>query len=226
MKLAVLGDSLSEGEVSAPWVDYLTELTGVCVHNFSTGGDLAYNGMLRLADVLACEPDACVVFLGANDASAFLSESWMQWYVERKCGPAHPSEDFFVSSLRTIVRRLTQQSRTFVCTIPPQGEDLALPINARIRRYNAHIRAICGRYGAIVIDVYSLLAARIPAGYVAPHFDPDGPHYHQLKAWHEAGVSFDDITRRHGLVITCDFCHLSDESGKAVARLVAEHLAL
>lgn len=238
MKLAVLGDSLSEGVVSAPWVRYLQALAegeaeelpnapriaNLHVSNFSTGGDLAYNGMLRLTDVLAYEPDACIVFLGANDASAFLSESWMLWYVERKCGPSRPSEEFFVKSMRRIVSTLRQKCVTFVCTIPPQGENLTLPINARIRRYNTHIRTLCEEYGAEIIDVYSLLAAHIPANYHAPHFNPDGPHYHRSCAWHEAGISFDEIARRHGLVITSDFCHLTETSARAVAHLVAQHL--
>jgi lysophospholipase L1-like esterase len=41
--------------------------------NFGVGGDLAFNALQRLPDVLACRPKIVVVWIGGNDVLALVS---------------------------------------------------------------------------------------------------------------------------------------------------------
>ena len=75
--VACLGSSSTAGKGQA--FDWIAELRRrprngqFEFRNFGVGGDLAYNALQRLPDVLACRPSKVVVWVGGNDVFAVVS---------------------------------------------------------------------------------------------------------------------------------------------------------
>jgi hypothetical protein len=71
--LVCLGDSITHGRCSDDWVQRVRgRVTGEDweVVNAGINGDTAWNMLQRLADVIACQPDAVCILCGTNDISA------------------------------------------------------------------------------------------------------------------------------------------------------------
>src|SRR5436305_1754160 len=72
--VACLGSSSTAGKGQA--FDWIGELRrrpqnrNVQFRNFGVGGDLAYNAVQRLPNVVACRPDCVIVWIGGNDVFA------------------------------------------------------------------------------------------------------------------------------------------------------------
>jgi lysophospholipase L1-like esterase len=93
-------------------------------HNFGVGGDLAYNALQRLPDVLACCPEKVVVLVGGNDVLALVSRKVRRFFRISKHLPSEPSPKWFRENLRGIARRVKAETSAAValCSLPPIGE--------------------------------------------------------------------------------------------------------
>lgn len=71
LKVAALGDSLVTGYgASTPggFVTFLSQRTGTAITNHGENGDTAAEGLARVPEALAEQPDVVIVLLGGNDA--------------------------------------------------------------------------------------------------------------------------------------------------------------
>src|SRR6185312_3505661 len=78
--------------------------------NFGRGGDLAYNGLQRAPDVLACSPDKVVVWIGGNDVLAMVFPKLRRFFRIVKRLPHVPSLGWFEESLTALTRELRANS--------------------------------------------------------------------------------------------------------------------
>ena len=140
--VACLGSSSTAGKGQA--FDWISELERrPCnrrfrFRNFGVGGDLAYDALQRLPDVLACRPDKVVVWVGANDVFALVSKKVRRFIQFAKHLPSEPSPEWFHENLRAIVGRLNAETFAAValCSLPPIGEDPVStnPLQSEINR--------------------------------------------------------------------------------------------
>src|SRR5512146_3284028 len=73
-----LGDSITRGQISASFIDQLEQRLagqGLRFINSGVNGDLAYNVLRRLDDVIEIKPDVVILMIGTNDIVATLRRS-------------------------------------------------------------------------------------------------------------------------------------------------------
>src|SRR5438105_4380722 len=81
--VACVGASITHGRMSADWVEVLARRLrprGFRFVNAGVNGDLAYNALRRLPEVLRCDPDYVAVLVGTNDVLATLSSAQARRY--------------------------------------------------------------------------------------------------------------------------------------------------
>ena len=107
------GDSITNGLMSANYVSVLQHDLGRSydVVNAGVNGELAWNLLQRLDDIIACQPDVVTVLIGTNDAAAHIDESWQADYVKRQHLPQQPTLDWYEESLERIVTRFEERDR-------------------------------------------------------------------------------------------------------------------
>ena len=93
--------------------------------NFGIGGDLSFNVLERLPQVLDCRPKIVVVAIGNNDVLALASPKARRFFRIVKRLPHAPSAAWFRENLAAIARGLKDSGRAQValCSLPPIGED-------------------------------------------------------------------------------------------------------
>jgi lysophospholipase L1-like esterase len=119
------------------------------------GGDLAYNALQRLSDVIASHPKKIVVFIGGNDVLALVSTKVRRFFRISKRLPRDSSPEWFRENLRAIVLRVKAETSATIalCSLPPIGEDPVFSnpfqseLNRRIEEFSDIIKGIARQEG-------------------------------------------------------------------------------
>jgi lysophospholipase L1-like esterase len=231
--IACLGSSSTAGKGQA--FDWITELRDrpenalIQFRNFGAGGDLAYNALQRLPEVIACSPDKVIVWLGANDVLARVSPKVRRVFSVTKHLPGAPTPQLFGESLTEIAHRLRSTTRAVVglCSLVPIGENLESTnpfqgaLNRCIEEYSTVIAAVANETRCSYVPLYEAIAAQI-------RLEPGKPFaaFRFLDFYRDAFRVFalrqnpDDIGERNGWRFHTDGVHLNSRSGRIVADLV------
>jgi len=221
-----VGDSITQGQISANYVDRLDRRlrpAGYQLVNAGVNGDLAFNVLARLDEVVACQPDVVTLLVGTNDINARFDATWEQRYRKDQGLPVAPTLDFYVANVNAIVTHLQAETtaRIVLVEIPLLGEDLPGLMNGLVREYNAALREIAAQRDLECLPLYDRLLGLLPAGHNPP------PYAGDISKIMLAGLgsmllrrSWDDIARRNGLVALTDHIHLSDRAADIVAELI------
>jgi lysophospholipase L1-like esterase len=234
--VACLGSSSTAAKGSFNWIGALEQRphnTAYRFYNFGVGGDLAYNGLERLKDVIDCHPDIVIIHLGGNDVLTSVSKK-MLWFLRRwKHIPADPSPAWYRENMLAIIRRIKTdtKARIAICSLQPIGEDPASsnPFQAEINRltaeYNAVIRQIAREENAYYIPFYERMQEQIQASpgkaFTAFNFLP---FYYDAFEQFILRRSLDDISRRNGWTFHIDGVHLNSRGGNMLVDLVQKFL--
>ncbi len=228
--LVCAGDSITHALVSADYVSLLEHdlaPSGVEVVNAGFSGDLAWNLLQRLGDVVACRPDVVTVLIGTNDVAAHIDDSWRDNYLKAQRLPQHPTLDWYADNLRAIVDRLHTETsaRVVLIEIPPLGEDLTSADNDRVRSYNEIVRSVGAETGVTVLALFDHLAAALAEHPGSTPFD--GTKKAMVRAAYRRVLrraSYDEIADREGLHVLSDHVHLAERGARVVADLVGAAL--
>lgn len=221
------GDSITHGVGSASFVEPLRARLGgdgYAVVNAGINGDLAWNVLRRLDEIIACRPDAVALLVGTNDVLGTLGPDWEAMYRRRQGIPETPTLDGYVASMRAILDRLAAETtaRVAILDLPPIGEDLDSPTNDRVRAYNAALRGVAaGRPGVTVLALHDRLVGALPPGHAPRPFD--GTRRLMGAALFRRAVlrqSWGRISADHGLALLTDGVHLNDRAAAIAADLV------
>ena len=236
--VACLGSSSTAGQGQAfGWVDELSrrpENKRFHFQNLGVGGDLAYNALQRLSNVVAARPDRVVILLGANDVLTLVFRN-----VRRLVGglmkhlPREPTPEWFQENLEAIVRRLKLEtsSQIGLCSLGSIGEDpdstepVQHELNVRVEQFSAIIKEIASVENVSYIPFYERLHERIVASpgnaLTAFRFLPvyrDTFRYFVLRR------TSDEIGSANGWKFHVDGVHLNRRGGVVLAGLVQEFL--
>ncbi len=221
------GDSITHGVVSASFVEPLRARLGgdgYAFVNAGINGNLAWNVLGRLDEMIACRPDAVTLLVGTNDVLGTLGPDWESMYRRQQGIPATPTLERYVETMRAILDRLAAETgaRVAILDLPPIGEDLDSPTNDLVRTYNAALRAVAaGRSGVTVLPLHDRLVALLPPGHAPRPFD--GTRRLMGAAIVRRAVlrqPWSRISADHGLALLTDGAHLNDRAAVLVADLI------
>jgi lysophospholipase L1-like esterase len=232
--VACLGSSSTAGKGQAfNWIAVVQKRLGerFDLRNFGVGGDLAYNALQRLPQVIAANPQKIVVLIGANDVLAIASFKVRRFYRVFKGLPGNPSPEWFKTNLQAIVARLKETTEADIafCSLPPIGEDLNATdplqkeINLQTTTLNGLIREVAANESVEYLHVHEAFAAAMKS--TPPH---PLTEFRFLSFYRDAfrtvmlGKSPDDISRLNGWTFHTDGVHLNSRGGLMIAKLVEE----
>jgi lysophospholipase L1-like esterase len=228
-----LGASLTAGSVSADYVEMLearAALAGFRFVNHGVNGDLAWNGLQRLDKVIADRPDAVAILIGTNDVNATLSERNRLRYLEFNHLPTgHPTLEWYEETLRAIVRRLQIETRARLAllSLAPIGEDPEHEGFQRVAIYNEAIRRVAEATRIDYLPLHErmldyLRVHEADRASLPPRLEyRDGLHnIGNATALHAKGMSWNDVSRRNGLLLSTDGLHLNETAAAMIADLI------
>ena len=225
------GDSITHGVMSADYVDLLRGRQGGDGYEFvnaGMNGNLAWNVLQRLDDVVACRPDAVTLLVGTNDVLATLGPPWESTYRRQQHILVTPNLSWYVENVREIIHRLRAETGAglAILDLPPLGEDLESEINGRVREYNEALREVAAETGVEVLPLHDRLLALLPTGHTPPPFEGRrGLMGSALARRLVRRSSWDEVSEAHGLVLLTDHLHLNDRAAAVVAGLIEAWLA-
>jgi lysophospholipase L1-like esterase len=230
------GSSLTAGRVSFNYVELLRSRPGLAEYRFvnrGVDGDLAWNGLQRLGDVISERPDAVSILIGTNDVNATLTERNLLRYRAFNHLPVDPTIEWYEENLRAIVTRLKAETGAQVAllTLAVIGEDLGHAANRKIVQYNEIVRLVAREEKAACLPLHERMIAYLReheadrVGLPPPLAYRDGLiNIGNAIALHANGLSWDEISRRNGLLLTTDCLHLNSIGAGMIADLIENWL--
>jgi lysophospholipase L1-like esterase len=230
--VSILGDSLTEGWVSANFVQMLEQRLGSRGYRFQNagvGGDFLHNLRTRLGPVIDSGPSSIIVLAGANDAQHQLLNHATRVTIEgQKQLPESPSLGWFRDNLLGLIQTLQQQTqaRIAACSVPPLGEDLEGVPNEQVREYNRAILAAAEQTGISYLPVFEEMdryLSQWQSGqgkpYTGPGLIPDSmwDHFVLRRDWDTIGVA-------NGFLLHTDGIHLNQRGAGIIAGLIEDWL--
>ncbi|MCH8494110.1 MAG: SGNH/GDSL hydrolase family protein [Balneolales bacterium] len=234
--LACLGDSLTHGRCSFDYAKQVREEFGnsIEVINAGTNGDLAWNVLQRLDQIIACKPDFTSILIGTNDINAIQSDSLLKAYRRVKHIPDEitPDVSWYIQTMRTIIERLQSetQSEVVVFTLPMIAEQASDDINLRVDKYNNALKALCSELGVEILDLnqaQKIVLKEVPAdfqlkGYHEKRVEKEidrAPWFHFALLW-----DWEKISKRYGYFTLIDGVHLNKRGGSLISGLLVNWL--
>lgn len=227
--VVVAGASIVRGRASVDFVQILRErFPSRDFVNAGVNGNVAWELLQRIDQVIACRAAQVVILIGTNDVQASLTADATRQARESKHLPEDPSLDWYATCMTEIVTRLQGAgARVAVCSLPPIGQDLAAPVNVIVREANAALGGVCDATGATYLPVYEHLvdllasqgATRGPAwtGSWAPGAASLVEHF-------VLGRSYDAIALARGWILSPDGVHMDSTGAGIIADVVADWL--
>jgi acyl-CoA thioesterase I len=224
--LVCAGDSITHGAMSANWVSQVASSAASVADTVNAGvnGNLAWNLLSRLDEIIACRPSVVTVLIGTNDALAHISDAWSDGYMKGQRLPQRPTAQWYEANLQRIVERLQSETSAAIAlmSLPPLGDEAEGRWHDLIAPYNAIIHAVAARAGVPVLpvheDVSELITHRPPVPW-------DGTKKLMGRAVVRRFLlrrSWDVIARQHGFSTTTDAVHLNERAGARIAALVEQ----
>jgi lysophospholipase L1-like esterase len=230
------GASLTAGRVSFDYVEVLRSRPSLTEYRFvnrGVDGDLTWNGLQRLGDVISERPDAVSILIGTNDVNATLSERNLLRYRAFNHLPVDPTIRWYEENLRAIVTRLKTETgaRLALLTLAIIGEDLDHEANHKVLQYNEVVRRVAHEEQITCLPLHERMIAYLReheadrAGLPSPLAYRDGLiNVGNAIALHATGLSWDEVSRRNGLLLTTDCLHLNSIGGGMIADLIENWL--
>ena len=134
--------------------------------------------------------------------------------------------EWYNDTVRQLVLTLQKETRARIalCSIPVLGEDPDSLPNQSVRLFNGTVKALADELGVAYLPVYEsmeqFLRAHQRASGVA--FDESRSGVMMRAVWDHniRGRSWDDVSTRHGLLLTTDTIHFNRRGAEIIAKLI------
>jgi lysophospholipase L1-like esterase len=225
------GDSITHGIVSANYVEMLREQFKDNDYEFvnaGINGNLAWNVLQRLDDIIACQPDVVTLLVGTNDVNMTFNEEWEDMYRKQQKITEKPSLAGYCRHVESIIEQLQSETdaQLAILSLPMLGEDLDSEMNQKITDYNAALQVIAEEKGIQCLPLHQNLVALISQDHLPPAYNGKldlmmraiFQHYVLRKSW-------DAISRDNQLDVLTDHIHINDKAAGVIAKLIGDILA-
>lgn len=226
------GDSITKG---IPGVSYLSFVDKKWkLKNYGLGGDTLIGLRNRVSmDMNNPGCDSYIIQIGTNDILLpYLLNHSVRWkdrvgvVIKRGSIPCENEHRFKEEYERLICELRKQGKKVKVISIPCIGEDLNSELNLKVDARNLILKSLTDEYGIDYIDFNSWQKkALADKNYVDSFFISKNPFDVVLDSLITSFFPVSDyISRKRGLYITIDGCHLNKIGAKGLAGLVEERL--
>ena len=233
MKTVVcFGASLTAGRVSFDYLELLRARPALADYRFvnrGVDGDLVWNGLQRLDEVINDQPDAVTILMGTNDVNATMSERNRLRYLSFNHLPQDPTLPWYEENLRAVIARLKQEThaRIVLLSLAIIGEDLEHEANRKIDLYNEVVRRVAHDEKLDYLPLHERMVTYLheheaERAQLPPRLEyRDGlTNVGNAVALHASGLSWDEVSHRNGLQLTTDCLHLNSVSAGMIADLI------
>ena len=224
-----VGASITHGQVSYNYVNILSDRFGHDDYQFvnaGINGNLAYNVVKRLDEIIKCDPDYVTVLIGTNDANASLSEKNSSRYMNDMALPEKPNAGFFRRNIKELIFQLKKQTnaKIAILSLPPIGEEIKHIAWQRTKEYSEIIQGIAEADNIDYLPLHETITEYILLEDHRPKLSYDnGFRWIMIKGIFShflLGTSFDKISANNGFLILTDFLHLNSRGAKMTADLI------
>ncbi len=228
-RVVVLGDSLTHGTMSHSWLKDMQAELGESYTFINQGwnGDLAWNALQKIDEVVGCDPDIVAIFIGGNDALASFSPVWAERFVENKQLPQTPDADWYRENLEAIVTTLQTETdaELVLFTLTMFGEDVESPEVAAFRNYSQIVIETAEKFDLPVLPIHQKMTEFVQSNNraVVQSCSPaDFAAYRTQIRWaivryHFFFQSWDQISASRGYVAQTDCAHLNSAAAGVIA---------
>jgi len=228
--LVCAGDSITQGLLSANWVGQVARAVAPTLDTVNAGvsGNLAWNLLSRLDEVIACRPTVVTVLIGTNDALAQISPKWSDRYVKAQRLPRRPTVQWYADNLHRIVERLTTETsaRIALMSLPPLGDTADGQWQDLVGPYNATIHDVARHATVPVLPVHQRISGLLAVDQPLSHWD--GTQKLMGAALVRRLVlrqNWTAIARHNGFTTTTDGVHLNEPAAAQIAALVEQFVS-
>ncbi len=233
--VVIFGDSIIQGTISFNFVTLLQERLGPQGYHFinaGINGDLAYDLLQRIDEVVACQPDFIFILVGANDAHASSTPQKAQEYIKRNNLPQTPTLAWFRKNLTAVIARLQTASEAHIAllSIGPYGENLSSPENKKWQPFSTAIKTIATEKEVAYLPLHETMREFL--GNKGPKIDY-APNDGQIDRMIGRALvlqrpllrkSYNQISQENGFDLLSDGLHFNATAGKMVADLITTWL--
>jgi lysophospholipase L1-like esterase len=222
MKIVFFGDSLTWGGYGGSYFDELKPLLPDHeLINAGEGGNTAINLMRRLDDdVLSHAPDGVFVMIGGNDAISYSQPETRPYYKQvQKIPEGVVTPDQFSQAYRDLLTQL-QLAHTLVWIGLPPAEYNPQVVEA-MRMYNNLASEVARAFNIPVLD----LMEAFPPENVQERPVLGMPYILTIGSRGKSGWSdYEKAQKEGGFTFTFDGLHVTPESAKKAAKIIADFI--
>ncbi|MFW6121254.1 MAG: SGNH/GDSL hydrolase family protein [Petrotogales bacterium] len=156
-KVVCLGDSITYGRVGKNYFRMLKAEFSKTTKFINKGinGNLTYDVLKRLDEVVKLQPDILTILIGTNDVWATHSESVSRAYIKRNKLSETPTKQSFESNLVKTLQKLKTETNAVIAvmSLPLITEDPQHVLFKRTIEYSKVIKDIVSKLGVFYIPV-------------------------------------------------------------------------
>ncbi|TXT57908.1 MAG: hypothetical protein BAJATHORv1_10617 [Candidatus Thorarchaeota archaeon] len=227
------GDSITHGRIGVNYINFLPESLDEKKFDFinaGINGQLAWNLLQRIDEIIACHPDIITVLIGTNDANGALTPKNRRSTEKRMNLPQEPEHAFFKSSLSEFVAQLKRETAAKIAliSIPTIGESLDTPELKQSRSYSITIKEIAEKYDVDYLPLHEKMEAYLLENPSQPKYDYDKSYLEIAKGIFKRYFlrkSWDSIAQDSGFQLHVDYLHLNSRGAKIVSSLIGDYIA-
>jgi lysophospholipase L1-like esterase len=227
LKIAFLGDSLTEGFSGAAYLDILgLRLPQHHLFNYGKGGDTVKSLFHRLRKTTLEAPfDITFLWVGVNDVLVHVSPLYpMVKRLRRQ--PWAENMEGFLEDYGLLLDHMTPKTRQLFTVSPLMiGEDLTNPWNVRLGELSERIGDLSRNFsGVTYINLRERFVSLLEGKDTAP-FIPKSPQRMVLDMLGlKRSQNINDASQRRGLHFTIDGVHLNSAGASVVADVFQEKI--
>lgn len=230
--VACLGDSNTQGTMAYNFVNELSKSMGKEGYEFinaGVNGDLVYNVLNRLDEVIECQPDYIIILIGTNDILAQLTKHNEIKFEFKKHLPMKPNTAWFVSNLTAVISKLksSTHAKIAILSLPLISEDTdSFAFNQAIE-YSQQIQKIARLERITYLPLNEWQLKFLEEHRETHHqkvntspfafFMPSFKHYVLRKSWEE-------VSEEAGLMLTVDTIHQNQVAASMIETLIRSFL--
>lgn len=223
LRIAFMGDSLTEGIVGASFFDILDKkLPQHELFNYGKGGDTVISLFRRLHKMSFVSPlDIGFLWIGVNDV--FVKTSWFSPLRKRLRGqPWAKSHTQFQDHYQSLLEFLRDKI-AYICTLPPLliGEDIDNDWNEELTMLSKIIQDLSVSYPNVeFVDLREHFIPQLAAEKISPYFPKSVFRLFWDALFAKTPEEMEKKASERGLHLTIDGVHLNKAGAEKIAEVL------
>lgn len=228
--IVCVGDSITHGRISFDYVSLLRakfRAKGYRFVNAGMNGDMAYNVLQRLDDIIYCRPALVTILIGSNDAYATISPRNADEACKSHNLPELPSANSFRRYLSALCIKLREATAVplALLSLPPFGEDPQHEAYRQAQAYSWIIKDVARQTGIAYLPINERMDEMLRGqrhDHKLPFDRMTNARYLSVKIRRFVlGQSLAAISRRYGYHLMADGIHLNHVGAEIIAEAIA-----